>query len=385
MNAVIGMTGLLLDTPLNAEQRDFVETIRDSGDSLLTIINDILDFSKIEAGRWTSRRSRSTCATASSRRSTWSRARAAEKELDLAYLFEGDVPRRDRGDVTRLRQILVNLLSNAVKFTDERRGGAHRHGAAAAAAGVELHVRGARHRHRHRAERLAGCSSRSRQADSSTTRQYGGTGLGLAISKRLVELMGGRMWVESEAGPGLDLLASRSRAASPRCRRPTPARPRRRAAAARGKRLLVVDDNATNRRILTLQTAWGMVPRGPARRRRRCAGSVQASSSTWRSSTCTCPRWTGSPWPRALRPAAPGAAADVLHFAGAARGGRPRAVPRVPHQAPAPDAALRRAGRPSAGAPPPGAARRRAPPRRRSTLAWPRAIRCASCSPKTTR
>jgi signal transduction histidine kinase len=118
---VIGMSGLLLDTPLNAEQRDFAGTIRDSGDSLLTIINDILDFSKIEAGRMDIEAHpfdlRECVESALDLIST----RAAEKHLDIAYQFEGEVPPAVNGDVTRLRQVLLNLLSNAVKFTEPAR------------------------------------------------------------------------------------------------------------------------------------------------------------------------------------------------------------------------------------------------------------------------
>jgi GAF domain-containing protein/CheY-like chemotaxis protein len=259
MNAVIGMSGLLLDTALTAEQHDYAGTIRDSGDSLLTIINDILDFSKIESGRMDIEAHPFDLRECVESALALVAARAADKQLDLAYLFEGDIPAALEGDVTRLRQILLNLLANAVKFTERgevvltvsaqpSEEGQVRLAFAVRDTGIGLTPDGMR--------RLF---QRFSQADSSTTRKYGGTGLGLAISKRLSELMGGSMWAESE-GPGHGSTFHFTIMA-PLATQPPSARryfigeqP-----ALAGKRLLVVDDNATNRKVLALQCAkWGM-------------------------------------------------------------------------------------------------------------------------------
>ncbi|HKF38857.1 MAG TPA: histidine kinase dimerization/phospho-acceptor domain-containing protein, partial [Ktedonobacteraceae bacterium] len=272
MNAIFGMTGLLLDTELTSEQRDYAETVRSSSDTLLTIINDILDFSKIEAGKLELESQPFDLRECVESALDLLAARATEKGLDLAYLLDDQVPASVYGDVTRLRQILVNLLSNAVKFTekgevvlsvearrtekmeDGRANGQEHDGTKF----YELHFDARVTDFGISAEGQARLFRSFSQVDASTTRRYGGTGLGLAISKRLAELMGGSMWVDSESGVGSTFHFTILAESAPARWRPylESSQPH-----LTGKRILIVDDNATNRSILTLQTqAWGMLP-----------------------------------------------------------------------------------------------------------------------------
>jgi PAS domain S-box-containing protein len=266
MNGVIGMTSLLLDSPLNSEQREFADTIRSSGDSLLAIINDILDFSKIEAGRLDLENEVFSLRECVEGTLDLVSVNAMKKGLDLLYEIAADAPSQVRGDMNRLRQILVNLLNNAIKFTAHGEVVLTLTTSSIYQAAMELHfvVRDTGIGIPAAAmERLFHSFS---QVDASTTRKYGGTGLGLVISQRLAELMGGRMWVESEEGKGstfhftihIEGVSSK----------PVPGLSGVRTHLT-GKRMLIVDDNSTNRRILsTLAQNWGLAPRtadsGPA-------------------------------------------------------------------------------------------------------------------------
>ena len=259
MNGVIGMTGLLLDTDLDAEQRDFVDTIQTSGDALLAIINDILDFSKIEAGKIDLELAPFDVRDCVESALDLIAPSAAEKGIELAYSIHDDVPGRVVGDVTRVRQILVNLLSNAVKFTPQG-GVCVRVSASPLGAGigdgVRLRVAVEDTGIGIDADKLAAVFESFSQADASTTRQYGGTGLGLTISRRLAEMMGGELGAESEVGAGSTFaftiqaeVAEHERRVFLRVDQPE----------LEGKRVLVIDDNAVNRDILSrLVGRWGM-------------------------------------------------------------------------------------------------------------------------------
>ncbi|MDY6804312.1 MAG: PAS domain S-box protein [Cyanobacteriota bacterium] len=266
MNAIVGMTGLLLDTKLQSDQRDFVETIRNSSDTLLTIINDILDFAKIESGKLELEEQPFNLRRCVESALDLVASVASAKGLELAYLIHPQTTEAIVGDVTRLRQILANLLSNAVKFTEEgevvvsvvsRKDPASEGLTLNGERGMEKIEFAVRDTGigipPERLERLFKPFS---QVDASMTRKYGGTGLGLAISKRLCEAMGGGMWVESEAGKGTTFHFSIKARATEKDGELDLQVPR---PELREKRLLVVDDNGTNRKILSLQAdSWGM-------------------------------------------------------------------------------------------------------------------------------
>jgi PAS domain S-box-containing protein len=260
MNAIIGMTGLLLDTPLSSQQTDFVEIIRTSGDDLLTIINDILDFSKIEANQLEMEPHPFDLRECVESALDLISPRVADKNLDLASHIEAHVPVTIINDPTRLRQVLINLLNNAVKFTEKgevvlsveemstQRSTAepvHTLHFSVRDTGIGIPP-----------ERMNRLFQSFSQVDASTTRKYGGTGLGLVISKRLVEMMGGSIWVESEPGKG-SIFHFTIQVEAVESSLPVHLRPDQPQLS--NKRALVVDDNPTNQQILTLQMqSWGM-------------------------------------------------------------------------------------------------------------------------------
>jgi two-component system, sensor histidine kinase and response regulator len=250
------MTGLLLDTGLSAEQREYAETVRISAENLLTIINDILDFSKIEAGKLELETMDFDLRSVVEETVDLFAEQAHNKDLELASLIGHGVPTALKGDAGRIRQVLVNLLGNAIKFTEAGdivlRGDLVEENEATAVVRLEVRDTGIGITEEQQ-ERLFQSFS---QADASTTRRFGGTGLGLAISKQLVEMMGGEIGVESEPGRGSAFwftvrLEKQPEGASQRASS--------RRAELRGLRVLVVDDNETNRKIVHEQViSWGM-------------------------------------------------------------------------------------------------------------------------------
>ncbi len=256
MNGVIGMTGLLLDTRLSSEQREYVETIRTSGATLLTIINDVLDFSKIESGKMQLETQPFELSRCIEEVFSMVAPVAQKKGLDLLYLVENDVPAWVDGDVTRLRQVLVNLVNNGVKFTERGEVDVRvaRRASDADRLTLEFIVRdtgiGIP------ADKQAELFQPFYQTDAGTARKYGGTGLGLAISSRLVKLMGGTVSVHSDEGKG-------SRFGFTIVTRPAQAMAVRYSQsdqfAIQGKHLLLVDDNETALNILaTVVQRWGL-------------------------------------------------------------------------------------------------------------------------------
>jgi signal transduction histidine kinase/CheY-like chemotaxis protein len=258
LNAILGMTGLALRTTLSTEQRKYLMTVQSSGEALLELINDILDFSKIEARRLDLERTEFDIRDEVGDAAKLLAMRAGEKGIELACHVAPDVPERLLGDPGRLRQVLLNVMGNAVKFTDDgevvlaihvQTPGVERVTLQFTVTDTGIGIPLAKQQQIFQA---------FTQADSSTTRRYGGTGLGLAIALRLVELMGGRMWVESDVGKGskFHFVAVFDLPAAPALESGR-AKPK----ALEGIRVLVVDDNATNRHILEeMLASWRMRP-----------------------------------------------------------------------------------------------------------------------------
>ncbi|OGB21342.1 MAG: hypothetical protein A3I66_04590 [Burkholderiales bacterium RIFCSPLOWO2_02_FULL_57_36] len=263
LNAVIGMTSLMLNTQIDDEQRDYTETIRSSSEALLAIINDLLDYSKIEIGKLEIERHPFDIRRCVEEALDLLASSASEKGIDLAYMMDESVPATIMADATRLRQILVNLVSNAIKFTH--------HGevvVSVSAAPLDTGFHEIRFAVRDTGigipqDRMDDIFGSFTQVDASTTRKYGGTGLGLAISRRLTEIMGGAMSVESAVGSGS--VFSFSIVAEASGNQLAQNLLRDRSSALAGRRVLVVDDNSTNRRILVKQALlWGMIPSAAA-------------------------------------------------------------------------------------------------------------------------
>jgi signal transduction histidine kinase/DNA-binding response OmpR family regulator len=254
MNGVIGMTGLLLDTDLSPEQREYAETVRRSGEALLAVINDILDFSKIEAGKMELESLTFELPTILEDVAEMLAARAEEKGLELFVQYPADAPRHFQGDADRIRQVVTNLVGNAVKFTLQGHVLISLECLNQDGENADLKITVADTGIGIAPDKAAHLFEKFTQADASTTRKYGGTGLGLAISKQLIELMHGSLCVESKANEGSTFWFS--------LRLPIKADAGTNAVSAsdlRGLRVLIVDDNEVNRRLVHEQLAgWDM-------------------------------------------------------------------------------------------------------------------------------
>ncbi len=264
LNAVIGMTELVLKSQLTAQQREFLATVRDSGEALLSVINDILDFSKIEAEKLVLECEKFHLRESLGDTMKSFAIRAHQQGLELACHIHQDVPVWVMGDYPRLRQIVVNIVNNAIKFTQsgevvlEVARASTTKGRDGQENGVELQFTVSDTGIGIPAEKRGTIFGMFEQADSSTTRRHGGTGLGLAIASRLVKLMGGRIWVESEVNRGsqfhFTVRLGQAEAEPDEAAESEPG-------CLHGMRVLVVDDNATNRRILhEVLSSWQMIP-----------------------------------------------------------------------------------------------------------------------------
>jgi len=255
MNAVIGMTGLLFETNLNDEQKEYAETIRYSGEALLSVINDILDYSKIESGKLELEETEFKLTDTIEDIFDLLSSKASEKGLELLYDIDSEVPDMIKCDLTRLRQIFVNLINNSLKFTEkgeilvtvkvnETFKTGHLLQMEVKDSGIGIAK-----------DKIDLVFQSFSQADSSTTRKYGGTGLGLSISKNLVELMGGKIWIESTLGKGTSFFFTIKTGKVHSTGNILDVSPE----SLKGKKVLLVDDNAVNINILEKQCqGWGL-------------------------------------------------------------------------------------------------------------------------------
>jgi len=275
MNGVIGMTGLLLDTELSADQRDYAETVRKSGEALLTVINDILDFSKVEAGRLTIESFAFDLRQVLEDVVEMLEPNAEDKKIDLILQYPPHTPRHFVGDAGRIRQVVTNLVANAVKFTDRGHvlvavdceandGKTFRMRVAVTDTGVGIPK-----------DKIPQLFEKFTQADTSTTRRHGGTGLGLAICKQLVELMGGSIHVESRVARGSQFRFTLPLPPSPQPAAPEPEE----TVDLAGLRVLIVDDNEVNRRVVHEQISGWKMRNGSYANPQQALDAIRAAKS----------------------------------------------------------------------------------------------------------